>query len=117
MNLIIICNTYIYSDKSYIVYFLFLGDKNIYILIENSYFSFLSFLDMTDENIIKEELNTSDDELFKRESLNSNIGGENSSDENLNDEENELDFYDFLEVVSDKFDNITTQSNSYRKKN
>ena len=32
-----------------------------------------------------------------------------SSEENLT-EEDELDFYDFLEVVSDKIDNITTQS-------
>ncbi len=37
--------------------------------------------------------------------------GENSSDENSNEEE-ELDFYDFLEAVSDKIDNITTQSKS-----
>jgi hypothetical protein len=35
----------------------------------------------------------------------------NSSNENLNEVEEELDFYDFLEVVSDKIDNITTQSN------
>jgi hypothetical protein len=63
---------------------------------------------MTDDNILKEEVNTSDDE-FRRESSNLIITGENSSDENLN-EEDELDFYDFLEVVSDKIDNITTQS-------
>jgi len=63
---------------------------------------------MTDDNILKEEMNTSDDE-FRRESSNLIITGENSSDENLN-EEDELDFYDFLEVVSDKIDNITTQS-------
>lgn len=48
----------------------------------------------------------SDDELKKESIINEEI----SSDENLNDEEEELDFYDFLEVVSDKFDNITTQS-------
>ena len=59
------------------------------------------FLDMTEDTILN------DDEL-KKESLNT---GENSSDENSNEEE-ELDFYDFLEVVSDKIDNITTQSKS-----
>lgn len=32
------------------------------------------------------------------------------TEENLNEEEEELDFYDFLEVVSDRIDNITTQS-------
>jgi len=58
---------------------------------------------MTDDNIL-----TSDDE-FKGESSNSIMTGENSSDENLN-EEDELDFYDFLEAVSDKIDNITNQS-------
>lgn len=63
---------------------------------------------MTDDNVIKEEANLSDDEC-KKESSESIVTGENSSDENLNDEE-ELDFYDFLEVVSDKIDNITTQS-------
>ena len=61
---------------------------------------------MTGDNISTEEMNTSDDE-YKKEMISP---GENSSDENLNDEEEELDFYDFLEVVSDKIDNITTQS-------
>jgi len=65
---------------------------------------------MTDDNILKEEVTTSDDE-FKKECSESVITGEISSDENLNEEEEEeLDFYDFLEVVSDKIDNITTQS-------
>jgi hypothetical protein len=68
---------------------------------------------MTDDNILKEEVNTSDDE-FKRESPDSIISGDNSSDENLNEEE-ELDFYDFLEVISDKIDNITTQSKQQKK--
>jgi hypothetical protein len=53
---------------------------------------------MTDDNIL-----TSDDE-FKGESSNSIMTGEN-----LN-EEDDLDFYDFLEAVSDKIDNITNQS-------
>jgi hypothetical protein len=42
------------------------------------------------------EINTNDNEIKNEE------------------EEDELDFYDFLEVVSDKIDNITTQS-SQRK--
>jgi len=42
------------------------------------------------------EINTNNDEIKNEE------------------EEDELDFYDFLEVVSDKIDNITTQS-SQRK--
>ena len=63
---------------------------------------------MTEENLPKDENNMSDDEI-RPESANTNSTGENSSDDNLNDDE-ELDFYDFIEVVSDKFDNITTQS-------
>ena len=55
--------------------------------ITNSGFFFL--LDMTESQDIEEETS--------------------SSEENLT-EEDELDFYDFLEVVSDKIDNITTQS-------
>ncbi len=51
----------------------------------------------------------SDDDI-KQELANSVSTEENSSDENLNEVEEELDFYDFLEVVSDKIDNITTQS-------
>ncbi len=51
----------------------------------------------------------SDDEI-KQELSNSVSTEENSGDENLNEVEEELDFYDFLEVVSDKIDNITTQS-------
>ena len=47
-------------------------------------------LDMT-------ELNTDDQEVMNEENLN-------------DDDEDELDFYDFLEVVSDRIDNITTQS-------
>jgi hypothetical protein len=64
---------------------------------------------MTENNISNEEINPSDDE-YKRESFNSIRTEENSSDENPNEEAEELDFYDFLEVVSDKIDNITTQS-------
>jgi hypothetical protein len=37
----------------------------------------------------------------------------NTNDDEIKNED-ELDFYDFLEVVSDKIDNITTQS-SQRK--
>jgi len=37
------------------------------------------------------------------------------TDEKLSDEE-ELDFYDFLEVVTDKIDDITTQSISNERK-
>jgi hypothetical protein len=60
------------------------------------------FVDMTEDNILKDEVE------LKTESLSP---GENSSDENSNEDE-DLDFYDFLEVVSDKIDNITTQSKS-----
>ena len=48
------------------------------------------------------DLNTEENQDIQEE-INS------SGDENLN-EEDELDFYDFLEVVSDRIDNITTQS-------
>ena len=63
---------------------------------------------MTEENLPKDENNMSDDEI-RPDLANTNSTGENSSDDNLNDDE-ELDFYDFIEVVSDKFDDITTQS-------
>ncbi len=68
---------------------------------------------MTENNISNEEINPSDDE-YKRESFNSIRTEENSSDENPNEEAEELDFYDFLEVVSDKIDNITTQSKNQK---
>ncbi|CAF0786728.1 unnamed protein product [Rotaria sp. Silwood1] len=58
-------------------------------------------------------MNTMDDEL-KQESSNAVITGENISEENLNDEE-ELDFYDFLEAVSDKIDNIKNQIEERRE--
>jgi hypothetical protein len=62
---------------------------------------------MTEENNLKEDVNT-DDDVLGRKSSNEILSDENSSDENLNEEE--LDLYDFLGVVSDKIDNITTQS-------
>jgi hypothetical protein len=62
---------------------------------------------MTEENNLREDANT-DDDVLRRKSSNEIISEENSSDENLNEEE--LDLYDFLGVISDKIDNITTQS-------
>ena len=62
----------------------------------------LFFVDMTEDNILQEEINVSDAGVKRKSST-----GENSSDENLNEE---LDFYDFLEAVSDKIDTITDQS-------
>jgi len=62
---------------------------------------------MTEEDNLKEDINMDDDVLI-RKSSNEILSEENSSDENLNEEE--LDLYDFLGVVSDKIDNITTQS-------
>lgn len=55
------------------------------------------------------ESNTEIQDEFTDDNPNEEI----SSDENLN-EEDELDFYDFLEVVSDRIDNITTQSKMMR---
>ncbi|CAF4128432.1 unnamed protein product, partial [Rotaria sp. Silwood2] len=58
-------------------------------------------------------MKTSDDEL-KQGSSNVMLTGENISEENLNEEE-ELDFYDFLEAVSDKIDNIKNQIEERRE--
>jgi hypothetical protein len=38
----------------------------------------------------------------------------NTNDDEIKNED-ELDFYDFLEVVSDKIDNITTQSSQTKE--
>ena len=73
--------------------------------------SFLS--DMTTSEIERDDTRTNDDdddddEECRRELSNGlATDGDMSSDENLNDE---LDFYDFLEAVSDKMDTITHQS-------
>ncbi|CAF1313960.1 unnamed protein product [Adineta ricciae] len=77
------------------------------------YLEFILKPDMTEENLPKDENNTSDDEI-RPDLANTNSTGENSSDDNLNDDE-ELDFYDFIEVVSDKFDDITTQIEERRE--
>lgn len=63
---------------------------------------------MTENPNIKEENNSSDDES-KKESSSTVI-----PDDNLNEEE-ELDFYDFLEAVSDKIDTIAHQSKTKKK--
>ncbi|CAF3962835.1 unnamed protein product, partial [Rotaria magnacalcarata] len=68
---------------------------------------------MTEGQISKEEISTSDDES-RKESPDAMISGENLNEENLNEEE-DLDFYDFLEVVSDKIDNIKNQIEKRRE--
>ncbi|CAF3056157.1 unnamed protein product [Rotaria socialis] len=72
---------------------------------------------MTEGQILKEEISTSDDES-RKESPDAMISGENLNEENLNNEEEEeedLDFYDFLEAVSDKIDNIKNQIEKRRE--
>ena len=60
-----------------------------------------------ENDVVKEDGVISDDDEGREEFSNILAGGETSSDENLNED---LDFYDFLEAVSDKIDTITNQS-------
>lgn len=72
---------------------------------------YLQFQIMVETDLPREETTTtttiSDDE-GKLESSDGPTAEETSGDENLNDD---LDFYDFLEAVSDQIDDITHESN------
>jgi hypothetical protein len=69
--------------------------------------SFIS--DMNNNYVDNDDVTMSDDEGRRHEHVHTVAHEETSSDENINDDS---DFYDFLESVSDRIDGITNQSKS-----